>query len=97
MRITLKCRHWFSRFEMGIELLLYISLQWTTEYLQVEAIWGHFGEKRKLEKILFKLHCIRWINKFRFILEAGKCESCRAGRGYPPGNLSPPLILSNHQ
>lgn len=59
---------------MGIEIMLYISFQWTTEYLQVGAMWGHFGGKRKLEKILLKLHCIRWINKFRFILEAGKCE-----------------------
>lgn len=59
---------------MGMEILLYFTFQRATECLQVEVIWGHFDEKRKLEKILFKLHFIRWINKFRFILELGKCK-----------------------
>lgn len=59
---------------MGIEILLYFTFQCATDYLQEEVIWGHFDEKRKLEKILFKLRFIRWINKFRFILESGKCK-----------------------
>ena len=31
------------------------------------------------------------------ILSSNTNKECQDGRGYPPGNLNPPFILSNHQ